>query len=158
MGFRDYKKTFALILLLIIIVGVFLWQGWEKTIFSKLKAVIAPELKFSEDSGLDVSDVDLEGLLPEGEEPAFAPDGASAGKEEDVGADLGEPEIIIISEQKMTLEKIEQEVNRIAKEVERIDGEVKKLKALAEIQERIDEIAEKVAEIRTSPSARTLIR
>ncbi|MBZ9577514.1 hypothetical protein KJA13_00540 [Patescibacteria group bacterium] len=139
------KGFLFLVLLLVIVVGVFFWQNPEVT-FDRIKAMIGPKISLFEDSGLDLSEINIENLVEKG--PAFAPDGASAGKEEEglveeVQEGQGGP--IIIFEPKLA--GIQKEINEIAKEVERIDQEVKKLMALTEIQEGIDEITEKVAEL-----------
>lgn len=144
------KDFIFLILLLIIVFGVLFWQNPDTIdfYFDKIKAVMAPKLELSEDSGLDLSDVNIEsffedeepaftevfvdedgiggpliGEMLEEEEPAFAPEGATAGKQE-----------IVALEKKLTLEEIEQEVNRVAEEVERIDKEVQTLVALDKTQ------------------------
>jgi len=145
------KDFIFLILLLVIIAGVFFWQNPQ--IFSKLKAIVVPELEFAEDSALDLSEINIENLL--GEEPAESPSDnqadkepafteVSAGEEENgiggpligelpEGEETLEQEVVVMKKQ-LTLEEIEQEVNRIAKEVERIDKEVQILVALSKIQ------------------------
>lgn len=134
MDFRIFKKdSLYLVLLLIAVGGILLWQNYQ-FVEDKLKATIAPELSLSEDSELDVSEINLESLLPEGEEEE---------EEEE------EQEQVIVLKPKLTLLEIQEEVNKIAIEVERIDREVQELVAFAELQGEINEITEKVAEIRT---------
>jgi len=136
------KDFLFLILLLVIVFGVLFWQNPDTVVFylDKIKAVMAPKLELSEDSGLDLSEVNIS---------AFAPDKASANKEEEEngiggpligelpGEDILEQETkqeVVVLEKKLTLEEIEQEVIRIAKEVERIDKEVQILVALDKTQ------------------------
>lgn len=140
------KDFLFLILLLVIVVGVFLWQNPRvgEDYFGKIKAMLAPELSLSEDSGLDLSEVNIENLLGE-EEPAESPSDNQVGREELVVEEESQGGPIIIFEPKLA--GIQKEINEIAKEVERIDQEVKKLKALTEIQWGIDEIADKVSQI-----------
>jgi len=140
------KDFLFLILLLIIVFGVLFWQN-PNTIefyFDKIKAVISPELSLSEDSELDLSEVNIESLLEEdekGEEPVFAEVLVSEEEEEGIGGpligELPEEEVleeeIVVLKKKLTLEEIEQEVNRVAKEVQRIDREVQTLVALSKI-------------------------
>jgi len=137
MDFRIFKKdSLYLVLLLIAVGGILLWQNYQfvedktELVFSKIKATMAPELSFPEDSGLDVSEINLESLLPEGEE-----------EEEE------EQEQVIVLKPQLTLLEIQEEVNKIAIEVERIDREVQELKALTEFQKEINEITKEVAEI-----------
>lgn len=133
------KDFIFLILLLVIVVGVLFWQNPQ--IFSKLKAIVVPELEFAEDSGLDLSEINIESLIVQ-EEPAFTE--VSAGEEENgiggpligellEGEETLEQEVVVMKKQ-LTLEEIEQEVNRIAKEVERINKEVQILVALSKTQ------------------------
>ncbi len=136
---RVNKDTLYLILLLIGVGGILLWQNYQLIedkagfVFSELKATVAQKPLFSEDSGLDVSEINLENLLPEGkEEPAFAE--ATAGKEEET------QEQVIVSEPQLTLLEIQEEVNKVAIEVERIGREVQELKAFTELQKEINEI------------------
>ena len=155
------KRIFVLILLLVIIAGgVFLYQrnpaGKEyveriKSVLSEklvsLKAMIAPELDLSEDSGLDLSEVNVSAFVPDGasadkenllaggeeeeEEPTESPSDNQAGKEDQ--------EIII----KLTLSEIKEMVSEIAEKTEKIKQEVKRLTALAEIQKEIDAITQR---------------
>jgi len=139
------KDFLYLILLLIIVSGILFWQN-PNTIefyFDKIKAGIYPNLELSEDSGLDLSEINIENLLSieeeEEEEEELAFTEVSTSEEYGIGGPLiGElPEIeenlekeVVVLENKLTLEEIEQEVNRIAKEVERIDKEVQILVVL----------------------------
>jgi len=132
--------------------GVLFWQNPETIdfYFDKIKAVMAPKLELSEDTGLDFSEIDTESLFEDNEkkeESAFTLDGISsfakasedktADKEEGIGGPLigempGEQAVekeIVVLEKKLTLEEIEQEVNRVAEEVERIDKEIQILVA-----------------------------
>ncbi len=156
------KRIFVLILLLVVIAGgVFLYQknpaGKEyieriKSLLSEklvsLKAMIAPELDLSEDSGLNLSEVnisalapdeasaDKENLLTEGEEeeePVESPSDNQAGKEE-----------LVIAPKQLTLPEIEEWVDEIAEKTEKVMQAVEKLTALAELQKEVDAIAEKV--------------
>lgn len=131
------KDFIFLILLLVIVFGVLFWQNPETIdfYFDKLKAEISPKLELSEDSGLDLSEINIS---------AFAPDEVLSDKEESVfalegiggplvGELLGEQAVekeIVVSREKLTLEEIEQEVNKVAEEVERIDKEVQILVTL----------------------------
>lgn len=132
------KDFIFLILLLVIVFGVLFWQNPETIdfYFDKLKAEISPKLELSEDSGLDLSEINIS---------AFAPDEVLSDKEKEsvftlegiggplVGELLGEQAVekeIVVSREKLTLEEIEQEVNKIAEEVERIDKEVQILVTL----------------------------
>jgi len=138
------KDSFFLILLLVIVAGVFLWQNPEVA-FDKIKAMIGPKISLSEDSGLDLSEINIENLLGEEEQEEFTFAEVSAGEEEENkiggsligelpgGEETSEQEIVVL-EKNLTLEEIQQEVNRIAEEVERIDKEVQILVALSEIQ------------------------
>jgi hypothetical protein len=164
------KKIFVLGFLLVVLIGIFIWQGndfsqgyfdWLKTGVSRinpLKTSISPGIELSKDSGLDLSNVNLEKIITnktdseeeqeQEEEPAFdeslltgkpasaASDAATAGEEEIVGiggpvpSEELEQEIVVVQDQ-MTLKEIQQEVNRIAQEVERIQGQVQELIALS---------------------------
>ena len=141
------KDFLFLILLLVIIAGVLLWQNPEVT-FDRIKAMIGPKISLSEDSGLDLSEINIENLIiqreegEEQEEPVLTE--FSIDKEEDgigdsligelsEGEETSEQEVVVL-EKNLTLEEIQQEVNRIAEEVERIDKEVQILVALSEIQ------------------------
>ena len=138
------KDFLFLVLLLVIIAGVLLWQNPEVA-FDKIKAMIGPKISLSEDSGLDLSEINIENLLGEEEQEEFAFAELSIDKEEEngiggsligelpVGEETSEQEIVVL-EKNLTLEEIQQEVNRIAEEVERIDKEVQILVALSEIQ------------------------
>ena len=133
------KDFIFLILLLVIVFGVLFWQNPETIdfYFDKIKAVMAPKLELSEDSGLDLSDVNIESFFEDDEkkeESAFTLDGITLGEDEEYG--IGGPLIgempgeqavekeVVVLENKPTLEEIEQEVNRVAGEEERIDKEV----------------------------------
>ena len=149
------KKTFVLIFLLAVLVAIFIWQGsdfskdylgWLRTGMAKLNPIdrmIGPELQLTQDSGLDLSNVNIEEIIAEHSEPI------EEKVEEDIEESLPEePEdlinevvigiggptepIVVVSEKKITLEEIEQEINRIAEEVERIDNDVQALVALYE--------------------------
>jgi len=142
------KDFLFLVLLLVIIAGVLLWQNPEVA-FDKIKAMIGPKILLSEDSGLDLSEINIENLITkkeegeEQEEPVLTE--LSIDKEEEnviggfsvgelsEGEETSEQEIVVL-EKNLTLEEIQQEVNRIAEEVERIDKEVQILVALSEIQ------------------------
>jgi hypothetical protein len=143
------KDFIFLILLLVIVFGVLFWQNPETTdfYFDKIKAVMAPKLELSEDSGLDLSDVNIESFFEDDgkkEESAFTLDGITLGEDEEDG--IGGPLIgemledqavekeIVVLGKKLTLEEIKQEVNRVAEEVERIDKEVQILVALDKTQ------------------------
>jgi len=142
------KDFLFLILLLVIIAGVLLWQNPEVA-FDKIKAMIGPKISLSEDSGLDLSEINIENLITqieeeEGqEEPVLTELSIDKEEENGIGRSLigelpggeetSEQEIIVL-EKNLTLEEIQQEVNRIAEEVERIDKEVQILVALSEIQ------------------------
>ncbi len=156
MGFKFLnKRIFVLILLLVLITGgVFLYQrnpaGKEyveriKLLLSEklvsLKAMIAPELDLSENSGLDFFEVNFENLLVEGgeeeeEEPAESPSDNQTDKEED-GKE------IIIAPKQLTLSEIKERVDEIAEKTERIKQEVGRLAALTEIQKEIDAITQR---------------
>jgi len=161
------KKIFVLGFLLFVLFGIFIWQGnsfsqgyfnWLKTGISRinpLKTNVSPGIELSKDSGLDLSEVNLEEIIADRNDseeeqeqepasvppaggataglPAFVPlSGTTAGEEEIIGiggpvpSEESEQEILIVQRQ-MTLEEIQQEVNRIAQEVERIDKEVQEL-------------------------------
>lgn len=151
------KDFIFLILLLVVVFGVLFWQnpGTIDFYFDKIKAVMAPKLELSEDSGLDLSDVNIESFFEDDEkkeESAFTFDGITLGGEpaftevsageEGIGGPLigelpGEQAVekeVVVLENKPTLEEIEQEVNRVAGEVERIDKEVQILVALDKTQ------------------------
>lgn len=142
------KDFIFLILLLVIVFGVLFWQNPETIDFylDKIKAVMAPKLELSEDSELDLSEVNIESLLEQDEkkeESAFALEGVTLDEEEDgiggplVGELLEEQVVekdVVVLGKKLTLEEIEQEVNRVAEEVERIDKEVQILVALDKTQ------------------------
>lgn len=149
------KKFIVLGFLLVVLVGIFLWQNkdfgngylnWLKTGILNINPfdkMMGPELQLSEDSGLNLSDVDIESLMaekskPSEEKPSFAE--ATDGKEEIIEG-IGGPiegylpiEELVIAKKQMTLEEIEQEVNRIAKEVERIEKDVQALVVLHELK------------------------
>ena len=140
------KDFIFLILLLVIVSGVLFWQNPEIVdfYFDKIKAGIYPQLELSQDSGLNLSEINIESLFEE-EEPAFALEKAMTGEEEEeegIGGPLigemleeqaVEKEIIVLKKQ-LTLEEIEQELNIVAKEVERIDKEVQILVVLDKAQ------------------------
>lgn len=158
------KKTFVLIFLLAVLIAIFIWQGngfsqdylgWLGTGLARLNPfdiMIGPELELAEDSGLDLSNVNIEEMIIEqsesieesteesieekveetsAEEPLVSKDEIP---KEEVIIGIGGPveSVIVVSENKMTLEDIEQEINRITKEVERIDENVQSLVALYE--------------------------
>ncbi len=133
------KDFIFLILLLVIVSGVLLWQNPETInfYFDKIKAGISPQLELSEDSGLDLSEINISSFteVSEDEEDEAGEDGIGGpligelpGLEESL-----EKEIVVL-EKKLTLEEIEQEVNRVAKEVERIDKDVQILVALDKVK------------------------
>ena len=142
------KDSLFLVLLLVIIAGVLLWQNPEVA-FDRIKAMIGPKISLSEDSGLDLSEINIENLIiqrEEGEgqeEPVLTELSIDKEKENGIGGSLirelsegeetSEQEVVVL-EKNLTLEEIQQEVNRIAEEVERIDKEVQILVALSEIQ------------------------
>ena len=149
------KDFIFLVLLLVIVFGVLFWQNPETIdfYFDKVKAVMAPKLELSEDSGLDLSEVNIESLFEEDEkkeESTFTLEGVSSltkasedksTSEEGIGGPLfGElleeqaVEKVVVLEKKPTLKEIEQEVNRVSEEVERIDKEVQILVALDKTQ------------------------
>lgn len=140
MDFRpSNKRIFVLGLLLIIVVGVFLWQvrPFGQDYFKWLKSLfLGQESLLSEDSGLDLSEINL---------PAFAE--ATASKEETVLVEEIEQsqETKFIFEPKLVW--IKKEIDEIAEEVEKIDQEVKKLMALSEIQKEINDIAREITRI-----------
>lgn len=156
------KKIFVLGFLLIVLIGIFIWQGnglsqgyfdWLKTGILRanpFKTNISPEIELSKDSGLDLSNINLEEIIinkteqeeeqeqeqgkekePSSAQP-FEEDGASEGKGEIIGiggpvpSEELEQEIVAVQNQ-MTLEEIQQEVNRITQEVERIEKQVQEL-------------------------------
>ena len=151
-----FKKIFVLIFLLAVLAAIFIWQGngfsqgylgWLRTGMARLNPfdkMIGPELELAEDSGLDLSNVNIEEIITEQsesideeiieedikeslpEDPVLIEDEVIIG----IGGPV-EP-IIVVSEKKMTLEEIEQEVNRITKEVERIDKDIQTLVAFYE--------------------------
>ena len=139
------KDFIFLILLLVIVFGVLFWQnpGTIDFYFDKIKAMMAPELELSEDSDLDLSEVNIESLFEQDgkkEESVFTIDGVTLYEQEEWGVGgplIGElleeqaveKEIVALGK-KLTLEEIEQEVNRVAEEVERIDKEVQTLVTL----------------------------
>lgn len=141
------KRIFVLILLLVIIAGgVFLYQknstGKEyadriKLLLSEklvsMRAMIVPELDLSEDSGLDLSNVNFENLL-------------TGGEKEEKEEEEKNQEIVIIPRQ-LTFLEIKEKVDEIAKKTEKVKQEVERLTALAEIQKEINAIAEKVQAI-----------
>ncbi len=133
------KDKLYLILLLIAIGGILLWQNFQfvedktELVFSKLKAIVAPELLLFEDSELDLSKVNLESLLPQEEI-------ASGAGEEEEEEEKGAPK------PQLTLLEIQEEIDEIREEVEEVKQKVDKLATLTEIQDKIDEIREKVAE------------
>ena len=145
------KDSLFLVLLLVIIAGVFFWQNPEVT-FDRMKAMIDPKISLSEDSGLDLSEINIESLLEEDEkkeESTFAIEGVTLDEDEDEEEENGigrlligelpggeetlEQEVVVLKKN-LTLEEIQQEINIIAKEVERVDKEVQILVALSKIQ------------------------
>ena len=147
------KDFIFLILLLIVVFGVLFWQNPETIdfYFDKVKAVMAPKLKLSEDSGLDLSNVDIsafvsdEALVNKEEESVFVLDEITL-NEEQIENGIGGPLIgemleeqvvekeVVVFEKKLSMQEIEQEINRVAKEVERIDKEIQILVALSRTQ------------------------
>jgi len=145
------KDYIFLILLLVIISGALLWQNPDtvELYFDKVKAGISLNLKLSEDSGLDLSEINIERLFEadkEDEDEELALTEVFISEEDGIGGPLiGElleqdvlkqetKQEVVVLEKKSTLEEIEQEVNRIAKEVERIDKEVQILVVLDKTQ------------------------
>ena len=154
------KKTFVLIFLLAVLIAIFIWQGngfsqdylgWLGTGLARLNPfdiMIGPELELAEDSGLDLSNVNIEEMIIEQSESTeesieekveeTSAEESLVSKyeisKEEVIIGIGGPveSVIVVSENKMTLEDIEQEINRITKEVERIDENVQSLVALYE--------------------------
>ncbi|MDP2910463.1 MAG: hypothetical protein Q8N58_01605 [bacterium] len=140
------KKIFVLGFLLVVLVGIFIWQGnsfsqgyfdWLKTGILRanpFKTNINPGTELSKDSGLDLSDVNLEEIVADeiGQGQEQKQEVIKESKEEIIG--IGGPipseeleQEIVVAQNQMTLEDIAQEVNRIAQEVERIDKEVQEL-------------------------------
>ena len=143
------KDFIFLILLLTIVFGVLFWQnpGTIDFYFDKIKAVMAPKLELSEDSGLDLSEVNIESLFEQNEkkeESVFAIEDVILDEYEEDGiggplvGELLEEETVkkevVVLKEKLTLEEIEQEVERVTVEVERIDKEVQTLVALDKAQ------------------------
>lgn len=167
------KKIFVLIFLLAVLVAIFIWQdngfsrgylSWLKTgiiKYNPFNKMIGPELKLAEDSGLDLSNVNIEEIIadqPEApkeekieevsleevvvEDQEEREEEETQGLKEEVIIGIGGPvesiieepakEIIVVSEKMMTLREIEQEVGRITREVDRIDKDVQALVALYE--------------------------
>lgn len=163
------KKIFVLIFLLIVLVAIFIWQdngfsqgylSWLKTgiiKYNPFNKMIGPELKLAEDSGLDLSNVNIEEIIadqPEApkeekieevsleevvvEDQEEREEEETQGLIEEVIIGIGGPvesiieDPVVVSEKKMTLREIEQEVSRITKEVDRIDKDVQALAALYE--------------------------
>ena len=145
------KKVFVLIFLLIVLIGVFAIQGddFGKGYFSWLKNKLVgmgPELNLTErDSGLDFTEIDINNFsngkpadaegsgvateLPTVEDIMEEEDGL-----ENIETIIEEPEEIEGiggpipgSEEVMSLEEIEQELERIIKEIEILIVEVQKL-------------------------------
>lgn len=129
------KSSLFLVLLLIIVVGVFFWQNPEVT-FDKIKAMISPKISLSEDSDLDLSEINIENLLGEEEKQEQEEENGIGGLL--IGELPGEEEAleqeVVVLKKNLTLEEIQQEINIIAKEVERIDKEVQILVALSKTQ------------------------
>jgi hypothetical protein len=162
------KKIFVLGFLLVVLTGIFIWQGngfsqgyfdWLKTGILRanpFKTNVNPGTELSKDSGLDLSDVNLEEITAdktdsEQEQPASTESLSGEAKEESaeaatevestesteskeetigIGGPIPSEELeqeIVVAQNQMTLEEIAQEVNRIAQEVERIDKEVQEL-------------------------------
>lgn len=132
------KDFLFLILLLVIVFGVLFWQNPDtiEFYFDKIKAEISPKLELSEDSGLDLSEINIKSLLEENkekeQEEEYGIGGPLTGELLEIEETL-EKEVVVL-EKKLSLEEIGQEVNRIAKEVERIDKEVQILVALNKTQ------------------------
>ena len=132
------KDFLFLILLLVIVFGVLFWQNPDtiEFYFDKIKAEISPKLELSEDSGLDLSEINIKSLLEENkekeQEEEYGIGGPFIGELLEIEETL-EKEVVVL-EKKLSLEEIGQEVNRIAKEVERIDKEVQILVALNKTQ------------------------
>ena len=132
------KDFLFLILLLVIVFGVLFWQNPDtiEFYFDKIKAEISPKLELSEDSGLDLSEINIKSLLEENkekeQEEEYGIGGPFIGELLEI-EEILEKEVVVL-EKKLSLEEIGQEVNRIAKEVERIDKEVQILVALNKTQ------------------------
>ena len=149
------KKIFVLGFLLFVLFGIFIWQGnsfsqgyfnWLKTGISRinpLKTNVSPGTELSKDSGLDLSNVNLEQIAGNGtgqeqeqkqKQKEIIKEEKAVAEEEKEIAGIGGPipseeleKEIVVAQNQMTLEDIAQEVNRIAQEVERIDKEVQEL-------------------------------
>lgn len=151
------RKIFVLAVLLVIFIGVFIWQAqpfgqgyftWVKSFLAGINPFKPEEIDLSKDSGLDLSQVNLDELTKKPTQ-----------EQEEEEQETGVGQIIITPEKpqpeadqpkagepaKLSLEQIEKEVKRISKQVQRIDKEVKTLQALAEIQDVIKQVSEKTA-------------
>lgn len=129
------KSSLFLILLLVIVVGVFFWQNPEVT-FDRIKAMINPKISLSEDSVLDLSEINIENLVEEEEKQEQEKENGIGGPligELPGGEETLKQEVVVLKKN-LTLEEIQQEINIIAKEVERIDKEVQILVALSKTQ------------------------
>lgn len=141
----------GLLLIIIVIGGVVLnksqtgedYFNWVKSAFlsNSFIAGITPNMPFqdySEDLGLDFSEMNLENLLSsegiaEGEGQIISD---KVETEEQSKRNLGLEEVKVLS-----LAEIEEEINIIKSKTNKIDKEINRLKTLIEIQENINGIA-----------------
>lgn len=143
--FRN-KKILVLVLLLVVTGGVILAENskvgqeffdWIKSTLFSFKGGVVSELLFFEEPELDVSEVNLEGLL--------------LGRVEEKEPGEETPEIVISPEPELPSPEIQAELARIQGEIDGIrektnviEKRVNELKALSQIQKELDGIAEKI--------------
>jgi len=151
------KRILVFGLLLVVVIGViFLWQNYRfssdyfdklKSFFSRVnifRATIAPELLSPEDLGLDLSEINIENLILEGEAVSEVEQEEELIEEvqiEEVQEEEDDPEY------QAALAEIKKELDRIEKEVEEVRRKVNKLKALTDIQREIKRIEKEVEKI-----------
>lgn len=127
--------------LAVVMLGIFLYEneGVREKLVGSFKAKIAPELDLSQDTGLDLSELNL------GVEQEIQEKNEELRDEELSSSFEGQQEEE--EEEKLTLEQIKEKLDEIEEKKNQIEKEVKKLKVLVEIQEDIKELSEKIVEI-----------
>lgn len=135
------KKMFILIFLLVILTGVFIAQndsfGKEYFEWFKMKLIgLGPELDLAkEDSGLDMTSIDIDALLAQDteEESIIEEDDGFENLDmiisavEDIGDEDPEELVIASDDIQKELLRIKAEIDKIAEEIDRIEIEVQSL-------------------------------
>jgi len=141
------KKIFVLAFLIVVLVGVFALQGdsFGKGYFTWLKdrlVGLGPELNLAEeDSGLDLSSIDIDNLFPK-EEPVIEEDDGFEELDTSLKVDL---DTVTTTDGGLTMEQIFDEETLLEKKVVATNNNQEEL---LRIQDKINEIAQEVEVIK----------